>query len=34
MMTIDDQEIEMRDTEDDEDQSAENLAMDMEYVKE
>ncbi len=34
MMSATDQEIEMRDTEDDDDQSSEHLAMDMEYVKE
>ncbi len=34
MMSATDQEIEMRDTEDDDDQASEHLAMDMEYVKE
>lgn len=34
MMSATDEEIELRDTEDDDDQSAEHLAMDMEYVKE
>lgn len=34
MMSATDEEIEMRDTEDDDDQASEHLAMDMEYVKE
>ena len=34
MMSATDQEIEMSDTEDDDDQASEHLAMDMEYVKE
>lgn len=34
MMSAKDEEIEMRDTEDDDDQASEHLAMDMEFVKE